>query len=216
MRYAKGYNDEAIEPEYSGQLATCFCCGAEVRGKCGAINAWHWAHEAGDCDSFAEAITGWHVGWQDFLREEHGARLEHVGERDGQRHRADALLPSGTVVELQHSSLSAGDIQAREGFWGVRSLLWVFDARDAFQADRLTLRPRDGFWTFRWKQPRRSLGTCKARIDLHLGGGWVCRIKRLYTEAPCGGWGLLRRVTGLESVFDEDMEEWLDVPPDWY
>lgn len=214
MRYAK-VNGQPLEPTSSGQAGVCYCCGATVRGKCGAINAWHWAHEAGDCDRFAEPMTEWHVGWQNFLRDVHGAALEYVGERNGERHRADAKLAQGLIVELQHSSLSPVEIAEREAFWGVRSMLWVFDARDAFDAERLSLRPRQGFWTFRWKQPRRSLSACRAPVDLHLGGGYVFRIKRLYSEAPCGGWGQLRMVKGLSAVFSDPVEDLLDLDPDW-
>lgn len=75
--------------------------------KCGQVNAWHWAHQAGqDCDPWNEPLTDWHRAYQRLVPPE---RCEVV---IGQ-HRADLTAPKGNVVELQHSTISADHIAAR-------------------------------------------------------------------------------------------------------
>lgn len=202
MRFAKDFGDNAIEPGYSGQTATCYCCGQTVRAKCGRLNAWHWAHEAGDCDSFAEPMTAWHLAWQKYLQAELGAKLEQVVRRDQEIHRADAVLPEGRVVELQHSSLSVQEIEKREHFYGVDRMLWVFDLRDAFDASRLLLRDRGSFHSFRWKHARKSIAACMAPVRLDIGGGYILKLKKMYVGPPCGGWGVLAHHPELERAID--------------
>lgn len=89
------------EPAMRGQ---CPACGGPVIAKCGRVNVWHWAHQAGqDCDPWSELITKWHADWQNrfpaYMRE------IAVG-----CHRADVHLPDDRVIEFQHSSLSADEI----------------------------------------------------------------------------------------------------------
>ena len=121
--------------------------------KCGRVNVWHWAHkdlDNGDCDDWSEPITQWHIDWQ--YRFPPGSHEVALGA-----HRADVQLPSGLIIEFQHSSLSIDEIEEREHFYGPR-LIWVFDEIDAAWDERLLLRPKRGrYCTFRWKQPRRTM-----------------------------------------------------------
>jgi competence protein CoiA len=113
-----------------GLRGSCPHCRAEVIAKCGPINVWHWAHRAADCDTWTEPMTQWHIDWQSRFPDE--LREVTIGN-----HIADAQL-SGGVIEFQHSSLSADEIRERENHYG--RMLWVFDAIDAYESDRLNLR----------------------------------------------------------------------------
>lgn len=180
MRYALlpfGIRAEA-QP---GVTATCPTCRGRVAAKCGQIVAWHWAHVAKECDEWSEIGTDWHRRWQDLAP---AAQREVVIGN----HRADILAADGTVIELQHSSLPAEQIAAREKHYG--QMVWIFDAVEAYELDRLQLRQRDGYVSFRWKHPRKSIGLCRRPVLLDLGVH-LLHVKRVYTKAPCGGWGRL-------------------------
>lgn len=163
----------------------CPICGSTVRAKCGRIVVWHWAHEArDDCDTWAEPDTLWHHEWQEIAPRHR--REVVIGE-----HRADIVTHDGRVIELQHSYLPPEQISAREQHYGHR-MAWLFDARDAYADDRLLIRRRSTFDTFRWKHPRKSIGLCRRPVLLDLGDGRLFLIKKIHTAAPCGGWGHLR------------------------
>lgn len=49
----------------------------------------------------------------------------------------------------------------------------------------------DGYATFRWKHPRKSIGFCAKPVFLDLGNDELLRLGRIHTGAPCGGWGHL-------------------------
>lgn len=117
-------------------------------------------------------------------------------EVDGVRHRADAVLRNGWVVELQHSGISPSEIAEREAFY--KRMIWVFDAREAYATDRFEIREREGFDTFRWKQPRKAVAFATAPVRLDLGNGEVFRLKAIHPEAPCGGWGKWTYVPALD------------------
>jgi hypothetical protein len=118
MQYAKLGNERVLP--IKGIRAVCPQCNGEVLSKCGSIKIHHWAHVIKDCDSWAEPITDWHIGWQSLVPEEN--REVTVG-----CHRADIKLNSGLVVEVQHSSISSEMIAERESFY--KNMFWIFDAR---------------------------------------------------------------------------------------
>lgn len=110
--------------------AECPTCDAEVIAKTGDQVAWHWAHRSvRDCDAWSESETLWHHSWKRAARAL-GARLEvPMRGPDGQLHRADIVLPSGVVVEVQHSRLAPEALREREQFYSRRGgVRWVFDA----------------------------------------------------------------------------------------
>ena len=186
----------------SGARGYCPGCAGEVLAKCGAIVAWHWAHVANngaDCDSWSEAVGAWHLAWQALAP----TSCREVTMRP---HRADLRSPDGFVIELQASSLSVTDIAAREDFYG-REMLWIFDAREALTDDRLTIRPRDGYVTFRWKHPRKSLTACNRRVLLDIGGGQLLDVRKIHTEAPCGGWGRIIPAAAISAW----LQSWWEV-----
>jgi competence protein CoiA len=183
MLYAVTPTGADAEPT-PGATGTCPLCGGAVLAKCGQINVWHWAHRAGqDCDPWTEPLTDWHRAYQRVVPAE---RCEVVIGK----HRADVVAPAGHVLELQHSTISVEDIAKREAHYG-SSMVWLFDARQPFEARRLIIRrgDTDDYVTFRWKQPRRSIAACDRTVLLDLGEGLVLRIKKLYPRRPFRGWG---------------------------
>lgn len=179
-----------------GAVGTCPLCSEAVQAKCGQIVTWHWAHCAReDCDPWAESETTWHRDWQQRVQPDQ--REIVIGN-----HRADIVTASGIVVELQHSSLSVEEIRAREAHYG--RMIWLFDAREPYEYDRLDVRRRKGYVTFRWKHPRKSIAHCHKPVYLDLGYGLVLHLKRIYPAAPCGGSGQLGSV--------DDFARWLSAP----
>lgn len=197
MLYAIDDAGRQIEAQRSGEAGICPCCRGQVVAKCGDINAWHWAHRAGpDCDKWSEPTTNWHRNWQRYLATL-GARIEVAIGADGVRHRADAVLRNGFVVELQHSGISPAEIAEREDFY--KRMIWVFDVTEAYAADRFNIRERQGFDSFRWKQPRKAVAFARAPVRLDLGSGEVFRLKAMRPDAPCGGWGKWSYVPDLDT-----------------
>jgi len=173
---------------FPGDTGTCPTCGQPVIAKCGPIVNWHWAHIRGeDCDTWSEPMSEWHLSWQAHAPAER--REVVIGN-----HRADIVGPDGSVIEVQRCSISSEDIADREAHYGL--MMWIFDAREAYEDDRLNIRvkhdpSKPGYATFRWKHPRKSLAACRSRVFLDLGDGRLLRLGRIYTGAPCGGWGHL-------------------------
>lgn len=164
----------AAEPKAIG---ACPSCSSSLVTKCGSIVTWHWAHQARpECDPWWEE-SEWHRTWK------LDAAPESIEVKMGP-HRADIVGPRG-VVELQHSYLAPDEILEREAFYG--RMVWLFDATTC--ADRIELRPRDGFVTFRWRHPRRSIAFARAPLFLDLGAGALLHVRKIGTECPVGGWG---------------------------
>ncbi len=158
-----------------GARATCPICESEVIARCGDINAWHWAHANRiDCDSWSEGESEWHRTWkQRFPRQ----WREHVIGM----HRADIKSPRG-IIELQASSISAGEVENREAFYG--EMVWVLDAREF----NLKVRDRGSYVTFRWKHPRKTWWHAGRPLYFDVGDRLI-RITRIYDDIPCGGSG---------------------------
>ena len=187
MLYAIAENGAKIMPTYSGQRAICPGCHNEVGARCGHINVWHWGHLSGiDCDSWAEPLSVWHLRWQAYLASL-GAEIEVNIERDGISHRADARMKDGLVIELQHSALSVDEIVERERFY--QKMIWVFDVRSAYEKERFLIRTKDRYSSFRWKHAKKSIAYTTKPVRLDLGGGEIFRLKKIYPDAPCGGYG---------------------------
>lgn len=148
--------------------ATCPACSSPMIAKCGRTVVWHWAHEAkDDCDSWSEGETIWHAAWKSRFQ-----NSEVTISRGGVLHRADAVTPSGVVVEFQHSAISSYDIELREQFYG--NMIWVLDATVPFRTSRIALChefPKSGsqFCRFRWLHRKTSFDLATSQIFLDLG-----------------------------------------------
>jgi hypothetical protein len=125
MLYAVNSDGLKLTPSAEGLDAFCPCCGEPVIAKLGDIRVHHWAHKSNsDCDTFSEGETEWHKTWKSFSYIDN---TEVVIEKDGKRHRADAVGRDGIVIEYQHSPISSKDVLARESFYG--KMVWVLDGR---------------------------------------------------------------------------------------
>jgi competence protein CoiA len=184
---------------YPGAKGKCFCCGRDVRPKCGEILAWHWAHEGADCDPQKEGESAWHRKW----KSKFPAEWTEVKVGDN---RADVKTPV-RVIEFQASDIPSGHIRIRENTY--QKMVWVVRADDF--AKNLSFRAKNGFVSFRWKHPRKSWWTATKPIVFDVGGN-LFHVKKLYASVPCGGWGyplkeheFLRRV-GMKVVDPEESE----------
>ena len=117
MLYAIDEAGRRIEPS-NGAVGFCECCQSRLIPKCGSILRHHWSHQAGDCDPWGETETEWHRWWK-------GRAARECCEVVLGKHRADIRRHDGFVIELQHSSISVEDIEAREAFYG--DMCWLLD-----------------------------------------------------------------------------------------
>lgn len=84
----------------------------------------HWAHHRSrNCDPWWENETPWHREWKN-LYPISCREVSHTAE-DGEIHRADVKTPTGIVIELQHSAMSAEERISREAFY--HNLVRVLD-----------------------------------------------------------------------------------------
>jgi competence CoiA-like predicted nuclease len=117
--YAYDQNKKKIEATPS---STGYCpgCGEQLIPRCGNIRVWHWAHKSShDCDTWHKPETEWHIGWKKLFGRENCEVVIHP-------HRADILGNMNVVIELQHSKISAEEIEERETFY--KKMIWVVDA----------------------------------------------------------------------------------------
>lgn len=180
-----------------GAHGTCPHCGEVVHAKTGSIVAWHWAHASReDCDAWGEPETAWHRGWKHSLSEAAlegpACSLERTISRDDARHRADVVSPAGIVLELQHSTISPEDIQARERFYA--RMWWLFDAREAYKADRLRIGDRGDYWAFQWLHAKKSLTAVHQRLFLQLDSFYILEVRKKSLDKRLFGWGHLLSV----------------------
>lgn len=120
--YAVDVNGRKIRAA-PGLRGGCQCCGSSLQAKCGRINIWHWAHLAGDCDPWHEPESAWHLKWKECAPDD-------WCEVAMGPHRADIRRDDGLVIELQHSLISAEEIEEREKFYD--KMVWLFDATKWF------------------------------------------------------------------------------------
>src|SRR2546430_2031996 len=107
MLYARS-NGRKIKAS-PGETGICPECDNRVVTKCGEIRIWHWAHRAHFDWPMNKGETDWHLAWKD-LMEPDWTEVK-VGGR-----RADIIAwgeKGLTVIELQHSSISIGEIRDR-------------------------------------------------------------------------------------------------------
>lgn len=186
MIYAE-INGRRVEP-LPNTKAICPQCKGSVVSKCGAIKTWHWAHESTkDCDSWSEGETDWHKEWKNLISID-DPDIAEVTIRNGiSMHRADICLRNKKVIEFQHSPISVDEIQEREWFYG--SMVWVFDATEAFRKKRIYPGKKEG--SFRWKQPKKTIQFCNKPVYLDLGENWHGdeRMLRIHWLGDYGGKG---------------------------
>jgi len=212
MLYALNNNGQKILAT-RGAVGHCPTCSETLTPKCGRIMVHHWAHPGEDCDPWHEHETDWHRYWKSLVPAE---CVEVTVEKNGERHRADIVTRKGKVVELQHSSISVDSIEDREGFYN--KMIWLFDVsacrpepqyydsidsgekREIITREiRLRIRSKDDHHTFRWCHPRKSIAYAKTPVYLDVGRDEIFRLKKMYIEKRCGGWGDLKPKTVFEN-----------------
>ncbi len=117
-----------INDALANGLYFCPCCGNKMVQRKGLINIHHFAHAKGsECSDnwHYEEMSEWHRIWQEKYPIEY---REIVMERDGIKHRADVCI-SGSVIEFQHSPISAREFQERNDFYSIagHKVIWLFD-----------------------------------------------------------------------------------------
>ena len=104
-------------------------------------------------------------------------------------HRADVVLDD-LVIELQNSPISEWEIFARENYY--QNMIWLFNAHTIGKGLKLRneeFKPNgSSYWTFRWLHPPKSIWACEKPILIDFGNK-IFRIKKMYPNIPCGGWG---------------------------
>jgi hypothetical protein len=130
----------------------------------------------------------WHAYWKSLVAPD-------AREVTLNNHRAD-VFHNGWVVEFQHSFLSSAKIAERETAYA--RMLWIFDGT-YLSDDQLNLRYKtETVVTFRWKFPKLSLLACKRPVLIDLGPATgLLHLKKLYPDAPHGGWGKLKSHTNF-------------------
>lgn len=190
MLLAEADGGNLTEPAFSGQRGTCPGCHAATVAKCGTQVVWHWAHLAGvDCDTWYEPRTEWHKQWQSVVP-------AYRREVPLGNHRADVVTADGRIVEFQHSYLSTEDITARESFYR-GDLIWIWDAREAYEAERIRVWEKGDFVTFHWSHPRTTIAACRKVVYLDLGES-LLTIHKLNPE-KWSGWGKLWTLEEVEN-----------------
>lgn len=186
-----------------GASGTCPSCGASLVPKCGSIVSWHWAHKSCDCDKWSEPESEWHINWKmQFPPDWH--------ELVKGPHRADIGTERG-FIEIQRSSISAGEIREREEFY--KRMIWVVWAGDWCLEEYL-------FWHYRkfspftkrhiygtpepwerhaweqarlmqlkkphyqWSPPRKTWFAAQKPIFLDFGGPFLDKVIKMYTNGP--------------------------------
>lgn len=131
----------------------CPICNHSVILKCGEINAAHFAHKSNTCyDDWNYDMSEWHKIRQSLFPKE--CQEVVVKNKYGKTHRADVLI-NNTVIEFQHSSITANEFDDRNNFFlglGYR-LVWVFDVSSEFDNN---IEDHDSNRKiYKWKYPKR-------------------------------------------------------------
>lgn len=161
----------------------CPVCENPVIAKCGEIYIWHWAHMPGEniCEWGEE--TEWHREWKSLFP---GEMVEIVRQKNGERRRADVLLPNGWAIEFQASPIKREVVEAREFFWD-RKVMWIFHLQEC--EDRIRTWEKDKYTTFSWIQPRHYPLFCDYRRSVWDFGFWYFAPKKIYKKKKLTGWG---------------------------
>lgn len=190
MLYANDFYKNKIlaKPKIKG---LCPFCNEELISRCGEINIWHWSHKSIiDCDSWAYGETEWHLKWKSLVKPE----FCEVGIKN---HRADIIGNDEKIIELQNSPITPKEIKEREEFYN--NMIWLINVPRALEiiynsfyiSEKIILRKKDNYWTFRWKNPKKSFWKCIKPLFFDLGDENILCVKKLYNNIPCNGWGYL-------------------------
>ena len=142
----------------------CQGCGNPLCLKQGKIRRPHFAHLSDTPCEFTTNKTEWHYEWQECFGLDNSEIVFSYGKF---KHIADIQI-GDTVIEFQHSNISAEDVAERNKFyefWGLH-VVWIFDIRKELENDSFRCyqkRPGNN-WLYEWDKPSKSvlraLDTC--------------------------------------------------------
>ncbi len=136
MFFALNCNGERISIENATKDNQYFCeeCNTPViiKAKDSQCMRPHFAHKhKSDCwYDYENCMSEWHYNWQCCFPKE-CREFVVVNKKTGIKHRADIFI-NNTVIEFQHSPITAEEIAKRNDFYldcGY-NVVWVFDATD--------------------------------------------------------------------------------------
>lgn len=193
-----------------GAKGTCQSCEKEVVARCGEVNVHHFAHRSKEaCEASRYGMTEWHMGWLDSFPKE---CVEYRLKSGGKLHIADLVVMNRgrkTVIEFQRRLMPAEDMREREAFWKRNGFdyRWVFDGVEAYgdpeewsARDRLVLRNKGDYHTFKWKQAPGRLAAIDPPYFVDYGRGLLL-VRKIYAEdRPFAGWGNLYEYSALHSA----------------
>ncbi|MBR5144887.1 MAG: hypothetical protein IKW53_07545 [Clostridia bacterium] len=149
-------NRICIDEAEKGQAYFCPVCHAPLIVRDGFLNAKHFAHMSGYCeDDWNYDMSEWHRQMQSYFPEH---QREVVVKKGKKAHRADVLVDK-TVIEFQHSPISASEFADRNDFFvslGYR-IAWVIDVSEQFRSELLYYCSDNNDRLMRWKYPFRYL-----------------------------------------------------------
>ena len=154
-------NNITIEEAVRGGKYFCPICGGAVIVKAKSSEAVreHFAHKnKTECDSWNYDMSDWHRKWQNSFPKE---CQEVVVQKDGIKHRADVLI-NNTVIEFQHSPITAEEIAERNRFYAEcgHKVVWVFDAEGKIKNKNESVNTLDPCLCAEtdlcWKRPKRE------------------------------------------------------------
>lgn len=158
MQFAKNEKGERtyiLEAVEDGRYYCPFCEAPMIQRR-GLINIPHFAHAKGCLctDNWKyEDMSEWHVSWQERypLANREVAVINELG-----RHRADILI-NDTVIEFQHSPMSAEEFQERNNFYTAcgYKVIWLFDSRSDYNAS--LIKDDSEMDVYRWKHAPKTL-----------------------------------------------------------
>lgn len=145
-------------------LYRCPVCNSPVILRSGLQNADHFAHAANECsDNWNYDMSEWHTKMQGFFP---ANTREVVVKHNGSIHRADILI-GNTVIEMQHSSITAEEFNDRNEFFrglGYR-VAWVFDVRDKRESGQIQYLDEDTTTKLKWSHPMRVFEVLDKRLS---------------------------------------------------
>lgn len=156
----EGNNITIEEAVRGGEYFCPICDGAViVKAKGSEAVREHFAHKnKTECDSWNYDMSEWHRAWQNSFPKE---CQEVIVQKDGIKHRADVLI-NNTVIEFQHSPITAEEIAERNRFYTECGLkvVWVFDAEGKIKNKNESAATLDPLFCAEtdlcWKRPKRE------------------------------------------------------------
>lgn len=166
MFYALDESGKRVSAKYAtkDQEYMCPVCRGKVLFRNGGVNSAHFAHENDACeDDWHYDMSEWHKTMQEYFPEENRECVISMGDKC---HRADVLVEK-TVIEMQHSPISAEEFSDRNQFFrqaGYR-VVWVFDVRDKVASRQIELLDITNNYKFKWNNPMRIFHTIPYKLS---------------------------------------------------